>query len=72
LIEHHCPICAAAKTCQGFCRSELEVFRDVLGPNVSVERESHIVAGAPRCVYRVQPRAKMRGTRRTKDEVDAD
>jgi predicted ArsR family transcriptional regulator len=22
LIENHCPICAAAKTCQGFCRSE--------------------------------------------------
>ncbi|MEX2296460.1 MAG: metalloregulator ArsR/SmtB family transcription factor [Dongiaceae bacterium] len=60
LIEHHCPICAAAKTCQGFCRSELDVFRSVLGPDVSVERESHIVAGAPRCVYRVQPRATMR------------
>jgi predicted ArsR family transcriptional regulator len=23
LTENHCPICAAAKTCQGFCRSEL-------------------------------------------------
>ncbi len=52
LVEHHCPICAAAKTCQGFCRSELQVFRDLLGPGV--ERESHILAGAPRCVYRVK------------------
>jgi predicted ArsR family transcriptional regulator len=27
LIENHCPICAAAEACQGFCRSELEVFQ---------------------------------------------
>ena len=56
LVEHHCPICAAAATCQGFCRSELAVFRAVLGPEVSVERESHILQGAPRCVYRVRKR----------------
>ena len=24
LIENHCPICVAAKACQGFCRSELK------------------------------------------------
>jgi len=60
LIEHHCPICAAATVCQGFCRSELDVFRSVLGAEVSVERESHIVAGAPRCVYRVQAGATER------------
>ena len=23
LIENHCPVCAAARECQGFCRSEL-------------------------------------------------
>ncbi|HAA41828.1 MAG TPA: hypothetical protein DCE36_17300, partial [Pseudomonas sp.] len=27
LIENHCPICAAARKCQGFCRSELQIFR---------------------------------------------
>ena len=52
LVEHHCPICAAAKACQGFCRSELKVFRALLGEGV--EREGHILAGAPRCVYRVK------------------
>ena len=31
LIEHHCPICTAATSCQGLCRSELEVFRAALG-----------------------------------------
>jgi predicted ArsR family transcriptional regulator len=56
LIENHCPICVAAKQCQGFCRSELALFRKVLGPNVSVERLEHIVHGARRCVYRIAPR----------------
>jgi predicted ArsR family transcriptional regulator len=55
LIENHCPICTAATACQGFCRSELDVFRDVLGPGVSVERTDHILAGARRCAYRVTP-----------------
>ncbi|MDR3512839.1 MAG: MarR family transcriptional regulator [Caulobacteraceae bacterium] len=57
LIENHCPICAAASVCQGFCRSELDAFRRTLGPDCSVERTSHILAGARRCAYRVTPRA---------------
>lgn len=54
-IENHCPICAAASACQGFCSSELELFRDVLGGDVAIERAEHIVAGDRRCVYRVTP-----------------
>jgi predicted ArsR family transcriptional regulator len=54
LIENHCPICAAAAVCQGFCRSELAVFREALGDGVTVERENHILAGARRCAYRVR------------------
>ena len=52
-IENHCPICAAATACQGLCRSELAVFRAVLGTDVSVERIDHILAGARRCAYRI-------------------
>jgi len=52
-IENHCPICAAATVCQGFCSTELDLFRDVLGPGVTVERGEHIVSGDRRCVYRV-------------------
>lgn len=55
LIENHCPICAAATACQGFCRAELDVFRAVLGPEVSIEREEHIVGGGRRCSYRIIP-----------------
>lgn len=53
LVENHCPICAAAAACQGFCRAELQVFRDALGPGVTVERTDHILAGARRCAYRI-------------------
>ena len=56
LIENHCPICVAAKACQGFCRSELALFRDALGSGVNVERDEHIVSGARRCVYRITTR----------------
>jgi predicted ArsR family transcriptional regulator len=52
-IEKHCPICAAANACQGFCATELDLFRAVLGRNVRVERIEHILAGEARCVYRV-------------------
>ena len=53
LLENHCPICAAARECQGFCRSELALFQAVLGPRVKIEREEHILAGARRCSYRI-------------------
>jgi predicted ArsR family transcriptional regulator len=54
LVENHCPICAAAMACQGFCRAELEIFSDVLGPDVTVTRQEHIVAGARRCSYSIR------------------
>ena len=53
LLEKHCPICAAAVACTGLCGKELEVFQEVLGEEVRIERTEHIVAGASRCVYRV-------------------
>jgi predicted ArsR family transcriptional regulator len=55
LVENHCPICAAARACQDFCRSELDVFQRVLGPGCSVERTEHQLAGARRCAYRIVP-----------------
>ena len=55
LVEDHCPICAAAATCQGLCRSELQIFARCLGDGVKVERVEHVLAGARRCAYRVSP-----------------
>ena len=54
LVENHCPICAAARECQQFCRSELRVFQEALGDDVKVERVDHIFAGARRCAYLVR------------------
>lgn len=57
LVENHCPVCAAARACQGLCRSELDLFRTALGPGVTVERTEHLLAGARRCAYRIAPAA---------------
>ena len=53
LHENHCPICTAAQACQQFCRSELDVFRRVLGPAAVVVRIEHQLEGARRCTYLV-------------------
>ena len=51
LVENHCPICSAAKTCRNFCRSELAIFRRCL--RARVERSEYILEGARRCAYLV-------------------
>jgi len=56
LIEHHCPICAAATECQGLCRGELELFEKVIGPGARVKRTDHLLSGDQRCVYRISTR----------------
>jgi predicted ArsR family transcriptional regulator len=53
LMENHCPICAAASSCQGLCREELLLFRSLLGERARVERIDHILAGARRCAYMI-------------------
>lgn len=57
LLENHCPVCAAARVCQGFCRDELEMFRALLGAGVTVTRTEHVLAGARRCAYRIEENA---------------
>lgn len=52
--ESHCPICAAAQACRGFCRSELALFRQLLAP-AGVEREQYLLEGDRRCLYRIRP-----------------
>jgi predicted ArsR family transcriptional regulator len=55
-IENHCPICAAATVCTGFCANELALFRTILQPGTKVERVEHILAGERRCAYRISKR----------------
>lgn len=51
-IENHCPICAAASQCGGFCKSEFENIERLFG-NVIIERTDHTQKGDRRCVYRI-------------------
>lgn len=53
-IENHCPICAAASKCQGFCQAELENIQKLLGEKISVERTDHTVSGSRRCTYKIK------------------
>ncbi|PXA71531.1 MULTISPECIES: helix-turn-helix transcriptional regulator [Vibrio] len=55
LIENHCPICRAAKRCPALCASELNVFKQLLGPECHIERSEHIIEGQHRCAYRIEP-----------------
>ncbi|WMI64818.1 transcriptional regulator [Aestuariibaculum sp. YM273] len=59
LIENHCPICAAATECQGFCKSELNNFKQLLGDEFIVERMEHIVSGGQRCTYRIRTKQEI-------------
>lgn len=52
LIENHCPICAAAQSCQDLCRGEVQLFSKLLG-GARIERTEHIVQGHRRCVYEI-------------------
>ncbi len=51
LIENHCPICVAAESCQQFCRSELQLFSQLL--EARVERVEYLLHGDRRCVYKI-------------------
>lgn len=53
LLENHCPICAAATACQGFCANELTLFRKLLGPDARVDRVEYLLEGGRRCAYLV-------------------
>jgi predicted ArsR family transcriptional regulator len=53
-IENNCPICSAARQCDGFCRSEIENIRKLLGEKREVERQDHTIQGDRRCTYRIR------------------
>ncbi|MDY0933173.1 metalloregulator ArsR/SmtB family transcription factor [Chryseobacterium sp. CFBP8996] len=53
LTENHCPICAAARECQGFCRSELKNFQTIIGEEYKIERIEHLLSDGNRCKYKI-------------------
>jgi predicted ArsR family transcriptional regulator len=69
LVEHHCPICEAAESCQRLCRGELALFQEVLGDDVTVERTQHLLSGDLRCAYRIVPKRTREPSRRVEVAV---
>lgn len=53
LKENHCPICAAATSCHDFCQSDLTIFQQLLGDEVTINRVQHILSGSSHCAYRI-------------------
>jgi predicted ArsR family transcriptional regulator len=54
LREHNCAIYDVAKGAPAACMAEVELFREVLGAEVT--REHHIAAGDRCCCYRIAER----------------
>ncbi len=52
-IENNCPICAAALNCGDFCHSDMRILQELLGPDATIERRDHIIAGERRCTYKI-------------------
>jgi predicted ArsR family transcriptional regulator len=51
LIQHNCAIHRVAQGEPAACQAELDLFRELLGPDV--QRETHIPSGDRCCTYRV-------------------
>ena len=56
LVENHCSIAEAARSCPKLCDCELSLFRVVLGDDASVDRMQHILSGDRCCGYRITER----------------
>jgi predicted ArsR family transcriptional regulator len=56
LAENHCPICAAAKACEGLCAGEPALFQTLLGPDVEIHRTEHLLENSHRCAYKIVSR----------------
>ncbi|MBW3555912.1 MAG: transcriptional regulator [Actinobacteria bacterium] len=54
ITEHNCAVLGVARRFGQACASEVEFLRSIL-PDASVERTSHMMAGAHRCAYLITP-----------------
>ncbi|MCY4264187.1 MAG: HTH domain-containing protein [Gammaproteobacteria bacterium] len=54
LIQNHCPQLAMANACQAYCHAELQLFRSLLGEQVSIQRTDHLLNDGRRCAYKIR------------------
>jgi len=55
IVEHNCAILEVALRYGQACSSEIGFLREVM-PDCTIERVSHMVAGAHHCAYEIRPR----------------
>jgi len=55
--EHNCAIARVAGSYPTACAHELELFRQLAGPGVEVDRVAHMQSGDPVCAYVLRPAA---------------
>lgn len=56
LVESNCAVHRIADRYPKVCAMELNLFRQALGDDVTVERLTHIASGDATCTYRVRPK----------------
>jgi DeoR family suf operon transcriptional repressor len=56
IVEHNCAVLDVAERYGQACSSEIAFLRQAL-PDASIERVSHMIAGAHSCAYRIVPTA---------------
>jgi len=54
LVQNHCPIQTCAENCPQFCKSEMRMFRDLLGEGAAVKQTDHLLSGDRRCAWRIR------------------
>jgi len=57
LTESNCAVHHVAERCSAVCSHELDLLRELMGPDVEVTRTKHIFAGDTECTYRVRSAA---------------
>jgi predicted ArsR family transcriptional regulator len=55
LTECNCAVERVAARFPTMCALELEIIRQVIGPEATVERTAHALAGDGMCAYRISP-----------------
>ena len=64
IVEHNCAILEVALRYGQACSSEIGFLREVM-PDCTIERVSHMVAGAHHCAYEIRPRRRPTSAART-------
>lgn len=54
IVEHHCPVIDAARSCGSVCAQELNLIQSVFGSGTEVTALGTLARGDSRCTYRVQ------------------